>query len=102
MRRAQARRWRHQAEINRESAESERGLTALLPDPATLIEHSVALHKRALLAIGDFAAIEDQIARLHEDLAARHPERRQEYRDTAEHARASSRRAREIVRRFTD
>lgn len=45
-----------------------------------------------------FAALEDQIARVHEDLATRRSDRCDEFRRTAEEARASARRAREIVR----
>ena len=101
VRRGQASRGRHQAEADRASAESERAVTGWLPDPAKLIEHGVALHQQARTVIEALAATEDEIARLHEALAARHPERREEYLGTAEQARASARRAREILRRLT-
>jgi hypothetical protein len=47
------------------------------------------------------AANEDEVARLHEELAATRPERRGEYQRTAEQARATARKARELVRKFT-
>jgi hypothetical protein len=39
---------------------------------------------------------------MHEELAASHPGRRDEYRRTAEHARQTARKAREALRSFTD
>jgi hypothetical protein len=41
-------------------------------------------------------------AQRDEDLAARHPERRDEYRRAAEQARNMAREARQILRTFTD
>jgi hypothetical protein len=90
-----------QAEIDRASAESERSQAALPPDPGKAIERAKALRKRALAAIDAFAANEDEIARIYEQLAAERPERRDQYQRTAEQARTAACRARETVRTFT-
>jgi hypothetical protein len=71
------------------------------PDPSEAIEQAKVLRERAMAAMEALAANEDQIARIHEELAASRPERRDEYRRTAEQARTAARRAREIVRKFT-
>ena len=99
--RDQARRGRQQADVERASAESERDLAGWLPDPAKPIERAEALRKQAAAAIEAFAGTEEEIARIHEELAASRPSRRDEYQRTAEQARATARRAREIVRSFT-
>jgi hypothetical protein len=54
-----------------------------------------------MAAIEGFAAAEDEIARIHQELAAEYPERRDEYVRTAEQARAGTRSARESLRKFT-
>jgi hypothetical protein len=59
------------------------------------------LRRQALTAIEAFAASEEEIARAYEELAASRPERRGEYLRAAEQARATARRAREVVRTFT-
>ena len=102
VRRTQARREREQAEVDRESAESGRDLGAWLPDPGRPIERALALRKQALTAIEAFAANEDQVARVHEEIAASRPDRRDDYRRIAEQARSTARKAREILRSFTD
>ena len=101
MRRQQARRERQQAEIERASAETERDLATWLPDPAPAIERSKKLRQQTLTAIEAFAANEEQIARLHDELAASQPNHRDEYRRVAEQARGTARRAREILRSAT-
>lgn len=97
-RRQQARRKRQQEEIDRASAETERGLAAWLPDSVQEIERSRRLRQQVLTAIDAFAASEAQIARLHEDLAAADPSRREEHRRIAEQARDTARKAREMLR----
>jgi chromosome segregation ATPase len=97
VRRHQARRERQQAEIDRASAETERSLGTWWPDPAPAIERSRKLRQKAVAAIETFAANEEQIARLHEDLAAGQPSRRGEHRQLAEQARDTARKAREIL-----
>ena len=99
--RAQARRGRHQAEAERASAESERDLAAWQPDPSKQPERAEALRKQAVAAIEAFAMTEEEIARIHEELAASRPSRRGEFQRTAEQARVTARRAREIVHSFT-
>ncbi len=98
VRRQQARQERRQAEIDRASAVIELGLATQLPDPGPEIERSRRLRQEILTAIGRFAANEARIARLHEDLAASQPGRREECRRIAEQARDSARKAREILR----
>jgi len=98
VKRSRARREREQADIDRASAEAERGLTTWLPDPGPMIERSRRLRQQALTAIEAFAATEEQIARVHEDLAASKPGHREEYRRVARQARDTARRAREIIR----
>lgn len=98
VRRQQARRDRQQADIDRASAGTGRSLATWLPSPGPAIERSRQLWQQARAAIETFAASEEQIARLQEDLAASQPGRRDEYRRVAEHARATARKAREILR----
>lgn len=88
---------RHQAEV----AASEREQAARLPDPSKRIERAKVLRKWALATFEAFAANEEEIARIHEELAARRPERRDEYQCVAEQARAAARRARAVLRAFT-
>jgi multidrug resistance efflux pump len=101
VRRAEARRERQQAEIDRASAETERGLAAWLPDPIQQVKRAEELRQQAFTAIEALARTEDEIARIHEELAASRPGRRDEYRRTAEQARQTARRAREALRSFT-
>lgn len=100
--RTQARRGRQQVEINRASARPERGLTAWLPDPSKPVERAKALRKQVLAAIEAFAANEEEIARIHEEIAAYRPGRRDDYRRTAEQACSTARKAREVLHSLTD
>ena len=59
----------------------------MLPDPSEAIERARVLRGKAIAAVEALAANEDQIARIHEELAASLPERRGEYQRTAEQAR---------------
>lgn len=99
--RAKLRRERQQAEISRASSETERNLADWLPEPSSLAERGVVLRKRAIAAMQAFASNEEDAARLYQDLAAKHPERREECLREAEKARTSARSAREVLRRFT-
>ncbi len=72
------------------------------PDPGRQVERARALRSQALAAIAAFAATEEEIARIHDDLAARHPGRRDEHHEIAGHARAAARKAQEIMRDFAD
>jgi hypothetical protein len=100
--RKSARRDRQQAEVDRASAKGERHLAAWLPDPGELAARARAARHRAVAALQAFAVTEEEIARIHEDLAARHPERRDEFRRTAEQARTTAHKARELLRTFSD
>ena len=93
---------RQQAQIGRVSAKSERKLAAQLLDPSELADRAAALRKQALAAIEAFAATEEEVARTHEDLATRNPERRDEFHRTAEQARTTAHNAREVLRFLTD
>lgn len=75
---------------------------ARLPGPRRPVERARALRSQALAAIAAFAATEEEIARIHDDLAARHPGRRDEHHEIAGHARAAARKAQEIMRDFAD
>jgi len=56
-------------------AEAKREHAAVLRDPREVIEQARVLREQALAAMEALAANEDEIARLHEELAARRPER---------------------------
>jgi len=100
VKRADAGQRRQQAEIDRASAESARGLATQRPDPSQSIERAKALRGRTIAMIAAFAASEEEIALLHEEMAARSPSHREEYRRTAARARETARRALEILESF--
>jgi hypothetical protein len=89
---------RQQAEIDRASAKTARGLSALPPDSGSVIERSRKLYQQALTVIEACAASQEQVAGINEDLAASRTSHREEYRRVAEQARATAHRAREILR----
>jgi hypothetical protein len=101
VRRVQERRERERAELGRAVAESKRERAAALPDPYDAIARAAALREQGLTVMEALAVVEDQLARTHKEMAARSPERRDEYRRTAEQARTSARRACEVVRKFS-
>jgi hypothetical protein len=88
--RSQAGRERQQAEIDRAVAESERAQAAMPPDPGKAVEQASALGKQALTAIEAFPAKQDEIVRIHEDLAAECLERRDECMRAADPARTTA------------
>jgi len=98
LRRSQERSRRQQAEIDRASAKSARGLSVLPPDSGSVIDRSRQLYQQALTVIEAFAASQEQVADINEDLAASRTSHREEYRRAAEQARATAHRAREILR----
>jgi hypothetical protein len=102
VKRAQGYRERRQAQLGRAVAEMKREHAAVLPDPREAIARAKVLGEQATAALEALAVNEDEIARIHEKLAASRPERRDEYRRTAEQARTAARRAREVVRKSTD
>ena len=91
----------HEAKAEREAAD-ERRVAAGLPDPRKAIERAKALHSRARTAVEAFATTEEELASIHERLAARLPEHREECLRTARKAREAARKAREISRVLTD
>jgi hypothetical protein len=93
---------RQQAEINRESAESERHLVAGLPDPSEAVERAKNFHTRARSAVEAFASAQEEIASINEQLAARLPGHHDEYERIAEQARKAARKARDILPALTD
>jgi len=100
LRRKLARQGRQQAAVDRASAESRRKQGAARPEPAALAERSRLLRQQSLATLAALAANEEEVARVHEDLAARHPAGREEYLRIAEHARTAARRTRETLRSF--
>jgi hypothetical protein len=99
--RAQAHRERRQAELGRAVSEIKREHAAVPPDPSEAIERAKVLREQAIAAMEALAVNEDQIARIHEELAASRTERRDESRRSAEQARTAARIAREVARKFT-
>jgi chromosome segregation ATPase len=93
---------RQQAEINRESAESERHLLSGLPDPSNAVERAKDFRTRARNAVEALASAHEEIASINEQLAARLPDRRDEYERSAEQARAAAREARDVLPALTD
>jgi hypothetical protein len=102
VRRAVSRRDRDQAEINRAAAQSGRELAASLPDPNPLTERNAVLRQQARTALEALAACEDEVARMHEQCAARVPSAKDSQLDLAAKARAVARNAREIIRSFEE
>ena len=82
-------------------AGTKRERASALPDPSEAIARARALREEGLAAMEALATNEDEIARMNDELAARRPERREEYRRIAEQARTSARNAREVTRKFT-
>jgi hypothetical protein len=105
VRRLAARAGRERAGTGKAAAEGERFTAQLLVDSRQRVERAGALRRQAIAARRDavavilgFAAIEEEIARVHDELAARWPGRGDEYRRVAEDARTRARRARGIAR----
>jgi hypothetical protein len=92
---------RQQAEIDRAAADAARSRALWLGAPTGQIERAHALRDRSVAAIEALAASEDEIARLHDVLAAASPHHRDENLRIAAHACNGARKAREIVRSFT-
>jgi hypothetical protein len=93
---------REQAEISRESAEVERRLVSALPDPSKAVDWATETRARARNAIASFAAAQEEIARINEQLAARLPDHHDEYQRIAGQARETARKALEVLPVLTD
>ncbi len=102
LRRAAEDRERQQAEINRESADAERRLVSALPDPSKAVERAKEVRTRARNAVEAFAAAQEEIARINQQLAARLPDHRDEYQRIAKQARETARKARDVLPVLTD
>jgi hypothetical protein len=100
--RAQAGAERDQAEVARQEAGTERAQLAMLPDPSKRIEAGKVLRQQAWSALEALAISEEDIAKIYEELAARHLEHREEYRRSAEQGRARARSVRKALRTFPD
>ena len=86
--------------LDRASAESARRLATQRPDPSQSIERAKALRGQTIAMIVAFAASEEEIALVHEEMAARAPAHREEYHRTAAQAREAACRALEILAAF--
>ena len=84
---------RRQAEIKRESAGTERRLVYAMPDSSKAVDRARETRTRARKAVEAFAAAQEEIARINEQLAARLPDHRDEYQRIAEQARETARKA---------
>jgi len=93
---------RRQAEISRESAETERRLVSALPDPSKVVDQAREIRMRARHAVQAFASAQEEIARINEQLAVRLPDYRDEYQRTAEQARETARKALDVLPELTD
>jgi hypothetical protein len=77
-------------------------VAAWRPDPGQQVRRAEELRKQACAVIEGLARTEEEVARIHEELAVSQPGHRDEYRRAAEHARQTARNAREALRSFTD
>jgi hypothetical protein len=93
---------RQQAEVDRASAEGARSRTVWRTPDRRPIERAEALRERTCEVLEAFAAAEDEVARVHEELAASNPGHRDQYRRAAEEAHSAARKARKALRAFTD
>jgi hypothetical protein len=82
-------------------AQSERDLAGQPLDPSYLIEHAASLRKQIAVTAGDLARIEEEIVRVHDELAARGSSHSGEYRRAADKARQGALRAHEIEHRLS-
>lgn len=94
------RREREQAEVDREAAEGARRGGLWPPGARGQIERAKALREQAVAAIEAFARTEEEIALLHEQLAAASPTDRGEYLRIAGNARDGARKARDLLQAF--
>jgi hypothetical protein len=91
---------RQQADVDRAAAAGEREQAAAPPDPREQISRARVLRNQAVTAMEAFVANEEEIARIHEELAAKRPQYRDRYLPIAEQARMSAEKARRVLRTF--
>jgi hypothetical protein len=92
---------RDQAEIDRAVLRAERELRRLPPVPGGLTERAAALRKQIAVAAARLAGIEEDLARVYDELAVRHPDLSGEHLFAADEARAAARLVRETGHQFT-
>jgi len=93
---------RSQSEINRATARSAQEPAGLLPDPRGPVERAEVLRRHLLAIAGSLARAEEEVARIHEELADRDPDRSAEYRRVADEARELANRAAEVRQLLSD
>ena len=92
---------RSQSEINRATARSAQEQAGQLPDPRGPVERAEVLRRHLLATAGSLARAEEEVARIHEELADRDPDRSAEYRRVADEARELASRAAEVRQLFS-
>jgi hypothetical protein len=100
LRRAAALVAREQADIDRASAQGTRDLQHQLPDPGEHIERATLLRKRIADTASALAWEHEEIARIHDEMAARRPSEAAEYLRIARKARTAADRARKTERDY--
>ena len=100
LRRAEERHAREREAVERAAAERERERAAEPPDPAQVIERSRWLRKKIAASLEAFAVTEEEVARVHEELAARRGDGGEKHRRIALEARQQMRRARDLAREY--
>ena len=66
------------------------------------MRHSAMLRARIAASAGDLARTEEEMARVHDELAVRRAGHSAEYQRIADEARRAARRAHDIERRYSD
>lgn len=89
-----------QADADRASAVTKPTPTRRPSGASQLAERALKMRSQAVRALEAFVVTEEEVARVHEDLAAKHPERHDEFLHRAEEARRSAQRAHEVLRNF--
>jgi hypothetical protein len=91
---------RDQAAVDRAVMRAEQELRRLSPVPGELMELAAVLRQQIAVAAADLARTEEELARLHGELAVRDPSLSGEHLRAAEEARAAARLTRETGRRL--
>jgi hypothetical protein len=99
-RRAEARRVRQGAEAGKAAVELRRKGAAAPPDLVGVMERSRWLRGRVAASLEAFAVIEEEVARVHEEMAARRPGGGHKYRQISQEARSAARRAHDLSREY--
>ena len=89
-------------EIDRLGGAKPADLARQRPDLAELIQRAEALRRQIAATAARLASIEDDIARVHDEIAAHRSSRSSEYRHAAEEARKRVLGARETEHKFSE